>query len=126
MSPHSTSCDDEIEIFLPPPHPPVMISGPDDAWILCASLRADSDGLLAVLVDADQRVLAVAAAGTDFVARARDDPGPLVGLIEVFDVAALYLAVASEEAEELIGHLAAELVQAQVSVESLPPLPDAA
>ncbi len=118
--------DDDIDIFIPPPHPPVTIAGPDDAWTLCASLRADSDALLAVLVADDRRVVAAAAASPGFVARAREDPSPLVILIELFETRALYLSVASEEAEQLVGHLAAELAPAEVTIEFLPPLPGAA
>ncbi len=41
----------EIEIFLPPPEPPVVLGSPDDAWALCAAVHADGDALLAVLSD---------------------------------------------------------------------------
>jgi hypothetical protein len=45
----------EIEIFLPPPEPPVVLGSPDDAWALCAAVHADGDALLAVLSDGDRR-----------------------------------------------------------------------
>ena len=115
-----------IEIFRPCPHPPVLIADSDDAWLLCAAVRADGDALLAVLADSDQRVIAVAAAGTAFVAAACRDPAPLVRLIELFETSTIYLAATCGEADPLVEQLSAELWPGVVTVRSLPPLPDLA
>lgn len=118
--------DASIEIFRPCPEPPVVIEGPDDAWLLCAAVRAGSDALLAVLADRDGHVIAVAAADRAFVVAAHADPAPLVRLIELFETATVYLAVGRDEAEPLVDQLSGELWPGMVAVEALPPLPDAA
>jgi hypothetical protein len=43
------SDDANIEIFRPCPEPPVVVDGPDDAWLLCAAVRPDADALQTVM-----------------------------------------------------------------------------
>ena len=76
-----------IEIFRPCPDPPICVTSSDDAWSVCAAVRVDGDALLAVLVDRHDQLLAVTAAGPDFVAAASRDPGPLIRMLDVFEAA---------------------------------------
>ncbi len=116
----------EIEIFLPPPEPPVVLGSPDDAWALCAAVHADGDALLAVLSDGDRRVTAMVAAGQAVVVAALDDLVPLVRVIEAFETVTVHAAVASTDAELLVERLGVELWPHVVTVTTLPPLPDVA
>ena len=56
----------------------------------------------------------------------RPCPDPLIRVLGVFEAARVYMAAQLDRAEQLVQLVSAELWSADIQIEALPPLPDAA